>query len=411
MAVTTNTFAVSSLIAKAAVRALRNNFIATSRATSNVASTFGMKGFKGGDTISIKLPARYVSGTGAAIVKNNTAESTVQLTLVQRNIGLGAITKDLTLSIDSLMNYIDPVMAQLASDIDSDALALYYKAGNLTTPGAYVAGSPAQWTGADLATLRPFLDARARLADAGMPANGEAYMAVTPSQSAGVVDSLKGLFQDSTEVASQYKRGLMGMAGGFEFVESQVLPRHVAGTRTNGTINGAAQSGNTLILAGVGASTTINRGDQFTIAGVYQINKLTRIASNKLQVFSVQAAVTASAGGAATVTVLPAISATAPGQTVSNLPADTSAVTFMGAASAATDVAIGWHKTALYAAFLPLEDDLPGAESAQETDKVSGLSVRVTKQYNVETDEVVFRADVLYGFQVVRPELMVRVQA
>jgi hypothetical protein len=45
-----------------------------------------------------------------------------------------------------------------------------------------------------------------------------------------------------------------------------------------------------------------------------------------------------------------------------------------------------------------------------ETDPASGLSVRILKQYNSETDEVVFRADVLYGFQVVRGNLMCRIQ-
>jgi hypothetical protein len=410
MAVATNTFPVSSLIAKAAVRSLRNNFIAVSRATTNVASTFGLKGYKTGDTIQIKLPARYVSGTGPAIVKNNTSESLVSLSVIQRNIGLGAITKDLTLSIDSLMQYIDPVMAQLASDIDSDALSLYYKAENLTTPGAYVAGAPAQWTGADLATLRPFLDARARLMDQGMPSDGMAYLAVTPSQSAGVVDGLKSLFQDSTQIADQYKRGLMGIAAGFEWVESQVLPRHIAGTRTNGTVTGAGQTGSTLVIGGVGAAGTINRGDQFTISGVFAINRLTRVASNKLQVFSVQAASTADGAGAASILIAPAINVTSPGQTVSAGPGAAAVVTWMGAANAATDVALAWHKTALYAAFLELESDLAGAECAMETDPASGLSVRILKQYNSETDEVVFRADVLYGFQVVRGNLMCRIQ-
>jgi hypothetical protein len=410
MAVATNTFPVSSLIAKAAVRSLRNNFIAVSRATTNVASTFGLKGYKTGDTIQIKLPARYVSGTGPAIVKNNTSESLVSLSVIQRNIGLGAITKDLTLSIDSLMQYIDPVMAQLASDIDSDALSLYYKAENLTTPGPYVAGSPTQWTGADLATLRPFLDARARLMDQGMPSDGMAYLAVTPSQSAGVVDGLKSLFQDSTQIADQYKRGLMGIAAGFEWVESQVLPRHIAGTRTNGTVTGAGQTGSTLVIGGVGAAGTINRGDQFTISGVFAINRLTRVASNKLQVFSVQAASTADGAGAASILIAPAINVTSPGQTVSAGPGAAAVVTWMGAANAATDVALAWHKTALYAAFLELESDLAGAECAMETDPASGLSVRILKQYNSETDEVVFRADVLYGFQVVRGNLMCRIQ-
>jgi len=412
MAIASNTFSVSDLVAKAAVKSLRNSFILASRCTSNVASTFGMNGFKGGDTVRIKLPPRYISATGAAIQKNNTVNSTVPITLVQRNIGIGAITKDMTLSIDSLMQFVDPIMAQLASDIDSDGFALYYKAQNLTTPGAYSAGSPAAWTGADLATLRPFLDAKARLREKGMPTDDRAYVAVTPAQSAGIVDGLKSLFQDATQVAEQYKRGLMGIAAGFQWLESQTMPTHTNGTRALGAgaaIDGA-QTGSSLLLKSVGNAVTITRGDQFTVAGVYAINPLTRVATNKLQVFTVQTATTSSAGGAATVSVVPAINVTSPGQTVSAGAADSAAVLWMGAASASTEVALAWHKDGMYVAFFDLDSNLPGAEAGKATDPTTGMTVRVAKQYNAETDEVVFRADVLYGFSVVRGELMSRVQ-
>ena len=410
MPIASNTFPVCDLIAKAAAKSLRNQYVLTSRCTTNVASTFGLKGYKSGDTVRIKLPARFVSGTGAAIVKNNTVETTTPITLVQRNIGLGALSKDTTLSIDSLMQFVDPIMGQLASDIDMDGFALYYKAENLTTPGSYTSGSPAQWTGADIATLRPFLDARARMVEKGLPQNDQAYVAVTPAQSAGVVDGLKGLFQDASQIGEQYKRGLMGIAGGFQWVESQTLPTHTNGTRTGSFTVTGAQTGSSLLIGGPAAVVTINRGDQFTIAGVYSINPLTRAATNKLQVFTVQSTVSTSGAGAATVSIVPAINVTAPAQTVSAGAGAGAAITWMGAASIATDVAIAWHKDAMYVAFFDLDTDLAGAEVGKATDPVTGLTVRVVKQYNAETDESVFRADVLYGFQVVRGSLMSRIQ-
>lgn len=412
MPIASNNFKVSDLIARSALRVLRNNFTLASRSLSNVADTFGVSGFKSGDTIRIKVPARYISATGAAVQKNDTTENTVSLTLVQRNIGLGALTKDATLSIESLEQFVAPVMAQLAADVDKDGYALYYKAENLVTPGNYSSGNPAQWTGADISTLRPFLDARSRLMEKSAPADGQMYAAVSPAASAGLVDGLKSLFQAADEIADQYKRGLMGMAGGFQFVESQSLPTHTNGTRAqaaNPTINGN-QTGSSLVLQSVGNAVTINQGDQFTIAGVFAINPLTRQATNKLQVFTVQATQTSSAGGAVTLSVLPSINVTAPNQTVSAQAGTGAVVTWMGGASAATDVNLAWHRDAMMVAFFDLDSDLPGAEAGKARDPESGLTVRVAKQYNVETDEVVFRADVLYGWQMVRGSLAARVQ-
>lgn len=411
MAVASNNFKVSDLIARAALRVLRNSFTLASRSTNNVAATFGTKGFNSGDTIRIKVPARYVSATGAAIQKNDTTENTVSMTLVQRNIGLGALTKDITLSIDSLEQFVTPVMAQLAADIDKDGYALYYKAENLVTPGSYTSGVPAAFTGADIATLRPFLDAKARLVEKSAPNDGNFYAAVSPAASAGLVDGLKSLFQAADEIADQYKRGLMGMAAGFQFVESQSLPTHVNGTRTNTTplIDGA-QTGSSILLKGAGNAVTVKRGDQFTIGGVFAINPLTRTATNKLQVFAVQADAVASAGGAVTVSVVPAINVTAPNQTVSAQAADNATVTWMGAANVSTDVNLAWHKDAMMVAFFDLDSDLPGAEAGKATDPESGMTVRVAKQYNAETDEVVFRADVMYAWQMVRGSLAARIQ-
>ena len=412
MPAASNSFKVSDLIARAALRVLRNSFTLASRATNNVSATFGVKGFNSGDTIRIKVPARYISATGAAIQKNDTTENTVSLTLTQRNIGLGALTKDVTLSIDSLEQFVAPVMAQLAADIDKDGYALYYKAENLVTPGSYTSGIPAAWTGADISTLRPFLDAKARLVEKSAPTDGNMYAAVSPAASAGLVDGLKSLFQSASELGDQYKRGLMGMAAGFQFVESQSLPTHTNGTRTNTTplIDGN-QTGSSILLKGAGNAVTIKRGDQFTIGSVFAINPLTRTATNKLQVFTVQADATTSAGGAVTVSVVPSISVTAPNQTVSAQAGDGATVTWMGAASVSTDVNLAWHKDGIMVAFFDLESDLPGAEAGKATDPETGMTVRVAKQYNAETDEVVFRADVLYGWQVVRGSLVCRVQA
>ena len=413
MAIASNTLLTDDIITNEALAVLRNQFVLASRSLRPVDDLFGQTGMKAGDTIRVRVPVRYTSATGAAVNKQNSVETNTNIQLIQRNIGMGFSSKDRTLSIDDFSSrFIAPAMAQLASDIDADGFALYYKATNLVTPGNYTAGVPAAWTGADVSTLRPFLDAGARLTEQAAPIDDERYVALTPGANAGVVDGLKGLFQAADRIADQYKRGLMGIAAGFQWVVAQTLPSFTSGTRTNVTplIDGAGQTGTSILMKGTGNAVTVKQGDQFVIGGVYSINPLTRVATNKLQVFTVQANATSNAGGALTVSVLPSINVTAPNQTVSATAADGATVTWMGAASTTTDINLAWHKNAMMVAFCQLTSDLSGADASVATDPESGISVRLVKQYNAETDEQVTRLDVLYGWQMVRPSLVCRIQ-
>ena len=412
MAIASNTLLTDDIITNEALAVLRNQFVLASRALRPVDDLFGQTGMKAGDTVRVRVPVRYTSATGAAVNKQNSTETNTNIQLIQRNIGMGFSSKDRTLSIDDFSSrFIAPAMAQLASDIDQDGFALFYKANNLVTPGAYTAGIPAAFTGADVATLRPFLDAGARLDEQAAPRDDERYVSLSPSANAGVVDGLKALFQDATEIAAQYKRGLMGVGAGFQWAVSQCMPTFTCGTRTNVTpiINGN-QTGSSILMSGAGNTLTATQGDQFTIGGVYAINPLTRLATNKLQVFTVQALATSTAGGALTVTVSPAINITAPNQTVSAQAGTGATVTWIGAASTVTDVNMAWHKNSFMVAFCQLTSDLSGADASVASDPESGISVRLVKQYNAETDEQVTRLDVLYGWQLVRPSLCVRIQ-
>lgn len=414
MAIASNTIKINSLVAKAAAKALRNKSVAVSRVRNDVADTYKVAGYKSGDTISIKLPPRYVVGSGSALSKQNTVQTSVTLTLNQKNIGIGFISDALTVTIDSLMQFLEPRMAQLMSQVETDFFSLYYYAQNLATPGAISNGIPAQWTGADINTFRVIADARARLSEKAIPTDdGELFLALAPAANAALTDAVKGLFQPVTEIAAQYKTGLLGTVSGFQAVESQNLPTHTCGTRALGA--GAAvdgnQTGSSLLLKSVGNAKTINQGDQFTIAGVYAINPLTRASTGKLQVFThVGTQQTSSAGGAVTLTISPSINVTAPGETVSAQAADSAAVTWMGDAGYTTQVNLGWHRMAAAVVFMPLTQYFPGADVASEIDPVSGINVRVVTQGQVDTDEVVQRVDLLYGFTVVRGEAMVRLQ-
>lgn len=405
-----NTLLTNSAITNEGLRVLRNQFTFVSRCLQTVDDLFGKVGYKNGSTVQVRIPPRYVSGIGSAIVLNNSIESETAITLQQRNIGISFTTADLTLSIDLFSErFIRPAMAQLAADVDLDGYKTVFQAQSLATPGSYSNGVPAQWTGADVGTLRPYLDAVARLTEQATPIDDMRYCAVTPSASAAIVDTLKSLFQDATQIADQYKRGLMGLAAGLEWVVTQSLPSFTSGTRTGSiTYTAAGSSGSTFVMA-MTTGETVTVGDQFVIANVNSINPLTRQSTGKLQIFTVQAAATA-ASGAITITATPSVNVTAPDQTVSAAPADGATVTFMGAASTTTDVNFVWHRDAVMVAFCDLTDDLPGAEAYTARDPESKLAIRFVRQYLSTPDQVQNRFDILYGFKMVRPPLAARVQ-
>jgi len=409
-----NTLLTNLAITNEALLVLRNQFVLVPRAAQTIDSMFGKVGYKNGDTVNIRIPVRYKSALQTAIYLNNTTETNTSLQVLQRHIAVDFSTEDLKLKIDLFGDRVlKPQMAQLASDIDADGFKLFYQGASLVTPGVYTAGVPAAFTGADVSTLRPFLDAGAVLDTQAAPRDGDRYVALTPSASAAVVDGLKSLFQSATEIADQYKRGLMGLAAGLEWVMTQNLPTFTTGTRsaTGWTVNGGGSpvTGTSITLTNGSVTTTATQGDQFVIAGVYSINPIARTATNKLQVFTVQADATAVAGNIA-LSVLPAINVTAPNETVSASAADGATVTFIGAANVTTDVNLVWHKDAYMVAFCDLPTDLPGAEAYIAKDPETGVSIRFAKQYDPQLDVVYHRADVLYGWKLVRPTLACRVQ-
>ena len=404
----TNTLLTNDVITNEALLVLRNNFVLVPRVAQTIDSLFGQVGYKNGSTVRIRIPVRYAIAQGAGINLNNTVESQTSLTLLQSNIGVDFTTEDLKLSIDLFADRIlKPQIAQIASYIDQTGFELFYKAQSLATPGAIVNGIPAAFTGADVAGMRPFNDIRARMREQSCPTS-EVYVALTPSAMAGVVDSLKGLFQSATEIAEQYKTGLMAIGAGFEWLEAQTLPAFTTGSRptTGATVNGNGSPviGSSITVATAGATDSFTKGDKFCIDGVYAINPLTRVSTGKLQVFSVQATATA-VGSAVTLSVLPAINIISPDETVSAAAADGAAITFIGAANVTTDVNIAWHRDAFMVAFADLPTDLPGAVSSMARDPETGVAIRMTKQYASDVDVVYYRADVLFGFQMVRPQL------
>lgn len=285
-------------------------------------------------------------------------------------------------------------MSVLAAAIEADALSMYkdvYQQSNQST-----ITSTLSW-----ATI---LGARKKLVDALAP-QGDWRCVLSTQQNVDVVDALKGLFQDSKEIASQYREGMLGRTAGFDWYENTLLGKHTSGTDTgagtNITVNGASQTGASITVTN-GSSKTLKKGDIITFAGCNRVHPETKADTGVLQQF----VVTADASST-TIAISPSIVTSGATQNVSASPTDTGAVTKVGGASGVMDISLAFHPDAF--AFATADLVMPQGVDFASRQVLDGISMRIVRQYDINNDKFPCRIDVLYGYKTIRPELATRI--
>jgi P22 coat protein - gene protein 5 len=359
-------------------------------------SSFADSGAKIGSQLKIRLPNQYTVRTGAAISTQDTTENSTTLSVAtQKGVDTTFTTAELTLSLDDFSaRILEPAMAVLASNIEADALNMvkdvYQSVNNV---GSAI-------------TLNKVLTARKALTDALAPSD-KRKLILNTQDNLDLVDSLKGLFQDGNEIAKQYRDGMVGRTAGFgEIYENTLLASQATGTAasaTTYTVNGAGQVGSGVIVA-TGA-TTFAVGDVITFAGCNRVHPETKADTGVLQQFVVTAAY---AGGAGTLAVSPSIVTSGGTQNVSASPTNGGAVTKVGGASAIYRPSLAFHENAFTFATADLEDvSQYGAWGSRQV--YDGISMRVARQYAINTDTIPCRIDILYGYKTIRAELAARI--
>lgn len=359
--------------------------------------SFAKDGAKIGDTLKIRLPNQYTVRSGAALQAQDTTEQTVSLQVgTQKGVDVNFSSNELTLSLDDFADRVlEPAMSVLAAAIEADAMNMVNDVYNQVNN-----------TGSAI-TLNKVLNARKILVDNLAPL-GDRTCNLNTQDNVDLVDALKGLFQDSTNIARQYREGYMGRTAGFDFMENTLWPSHTVGTKA-GTplVNTGGQTGASLITDGWTASTAgLKKGDVFTIANVFRVHPETKLSTGILQQFVATADGTADGSGNMTVGISPAIVTTGPMQNVSGSPADNAAITVAGTASTAHGLSLTYHKNAF--AFATADLVLPRGVDFAAREVLDGVSMRIVRQYDITQDKFPCRIDVLYGYKTVRPQLACR---
>ena len=367
--------------------------------------SFGRTGAKIGTALRVRKPNRYVRTQGSRVMDvQEQSESATSITVAtQDHVDMRFNSVELALSIDEFSKrYIEPAVKVLVSGIESDYLAY-------ATKQTYnLAGT----AGTALTDLSAFGSARALMNQGLAPKDGMRALQVDSVTMGGMVNGLKGLFQDSNQIKEQYREGMIGRTSGYDWYENERMWTLTNGSDVTGTLAASAavtDGGTAVTLASMAAAPAV--GAVFTIPGVYACHPETKASLGRLQQFTVTTASTTllavSPGFFLTGAKKNVCSSTGADLATTYFDSTALVPTFVGAASTSYIQQLAYHKEA----FQFITADLPLMGDAQTCARrvQDGLSMRVWKASDIRNDEMLMRIDILYGFAALRPEWASRV--
>ncbi|MDD5060917.1 MAG: P22 phage major capsid protein family protein [Candidatus Marinimicrobia bacterium] len=354
---------------------------------------------KPGTTLYARKPIQVTIRDGKKRNVQDTVEEKIPVTCTtQFGVDLPAFTSEQkTMNIDNFSKlYLEPVMSRMASELDR--LILQHAALNFHQ---YVGTA-----GTTPATATVLLQAGQKLTEMNCP-DDDRFCILNPAANTAIVNAVTGFYNPSSIIDEQYKTGYLQSSLGLKVAVSNNIHRVTQGSRTGSAILVDEPSGTNLIegmemvhIDGIGSTTTIKKGEKFTISGVYSVTPETKINTGSLQQFTV----TADAVGATTECDLyfsPAIRATGARQNVNALPVDgtdagNGELTFAGTtASTAYPYNIIMHKDAL--TLVTADLPLPKGVNEARRDVLDGISMRYIEDYDGTNDEFFSRWDIFYG--------------
>lgn len=357
--------------------------------------SFAVAGAKQGASLRIREPAKYTRRQGSRVMDVQNAVETSQTVTVatQDGVDMKFNSSELALSLDEFSErHIVPAMSVLISGIESDVLQgctklVYNLAGTAGTPPA------------DLAAVGA---ARAKLNQYLAPKDGKRYIQMDSVTMGTLVNGLKGLFHDKSQLEEAFKEGFIGRTAMADFYENERVYTHTNGADVAGEVNmaaGVVEGATTVTVDGFTAAPAV--GSVFTFELSNAVHPETKASYQHLQQFTVTAATTT------LITFSPAIYASGVNKNVDVLPVDNDDIVFVGSASTAYVHNLMYHKDA----FTFVTADLPLMADASKCVRKTfdGLSLRVWQASDIRNDELLTRLDILYGYKALRPEWACRI--
>jgi hypothetical protein len=395
--VSSTTLLTPIIIAKEALMQLVNNL----GMAAHVHRAYKNEFVKVGTSVTIRKPNKFRATKSATLSYSNIVEPSTSITMTtQAHVGWSFSTAALTTTIeDYSKRYISPAVAALANQVDSDLCALYADVFNY-------AGTP----GTTPASFKVLGDCQTILDNEAAPQEGRVAV-FNPTAHWSLADALKGTFAQNV-AKDIITKGYLGTIANLSLYMDQNVARHTTGAFTAGAtplMNGSTVTGATsFVTNGWSGSNTVAAGDIFTVGAVNQVNPMSGVSTGNLHRWVVTTT-TADTSADMTIPIAPTLTYGA-SNALSNadaVPLTTAALSFVGTESTVYPQNLVFHPNAFALVTVPLE--MPAnVWGARESDSDTGLSIRVVKQYDIDTDLEAIRLDILYGTKTLYPELAVR---
>ncbi len=366
--------------------------------------------FKKGSSVRVDLPNKYRVKDGATLDTVQTVETNTTVTVDEhKHVAWDLLETELTQDIEQFdKKHITPAIIELADAVDRIGMAEYVNIYNqVGTPGS----TPS--------TFKVITDAMVRAANESWPRSPRIGV-ISPLAVGSLSDGeLKNLFNPSM-VDQLVRTGFQGRYGTFDFFMDQNVQAHTTGTRTvtGVTMNAGVSEGATqIVLAGLGGSQTITKGDILTIAATVGVNPVGGGAWENSEPRQFVATALATESSTTTVSVSPTIYSSAAGednlpyQSVVTLPQSGAAITMSGALSTAYPQNLLFHPDCFALTMVPFARPRSAGRSvdwAQASDEDIGLSITIASQFGIGAYSEKIRLDILFGWDTIRPELGLR---
>lgn len=384
----------------------KSNFIM--RTNRQYDSQFANKGAQAGQALRIRLPPKYKSRVGNVMSTQAAVDRAVTLPLATiRGIDLDWGQEELSYKIEEFVpRYLEPAMTQLMAEVEDDAFTMYKDVYSYS--GAV----------ASAITFKSVQQARQYMSEQLAPPIGRT-MCYAPQAAVDFADATKTQFHANQNLEDQMREGNLGRIGMMDHYENTLTPPHTVGTY-GGTplVNGASQGSTgannayaattALITDGwTATTTTLNKGDIITLAGVNDVHPETKKSYGRLKRFVVVNNTTTDGSGNSTITISPAIITGGAYQTVTAAPADNAAIVVLGASASTYGQSLAFQENAFVFVTADLQDPSQfGAwGGVMEQD---GFSIRLWRQGDIVNGTFPTRLDIAYGFVSVYPEWAAR---
>jgi hypothetical protein len=393
----------------------QSNFIM--RTNRQYDERFARSGAKIGQTLDVRLPAKYTTREGNTMSAQNYVERKVQLPLVNiHGIDLNLGQEELTFSIDDISERVlKPAVAQLTATVESKAMSMLYKK---------VSNYVGLVTTASTTVFRDFQNGGRYITENLAPLSDRTAV-LNPQTRVDFSDAVKGLYQSAENIRDQYVEGILGRTGGFDVFENTLLPSHTTGIFTSGS--GLAATTSTAADEGFdgtgnayptgdgfelritsGTSFSLKAGDIITLSGVQEVHPETKQPLGYNKRFVVQEDASGATTGTVKIWPYPILSGAY--QNVSTKIAN-QAITLLGPSSAGNAITYGqnllFHRDAFAFVTADLEDPSQyGAWGARQV--MDGLSIRIWRQGDISNGNFPCRLDIAWGVAAIYPEWAVR---